>query len=29
VNGLNNIAQVSAMAWIDNNGGNSKLVKFR
>lgn len=28
VNGLNNIAQVSAMAWIDNNGGNSKLVKF-
>jgi NitT/TauT family transport system substrate-binding protein len=24
VNGLNNIAQVSAMAWIDNNGGNSK-----
>jgi NitT/TauT family transport system substrate-binding protein len=28
VNGLNNIAQVSAMAWIDNNGGNSKAVKF-
>ncbi len=28
VNGLNNIAQVSAMAWIDNNGGNSKSVKF-
>ena len=28
VNGLNNIAQVSAMVWIDNNGGNSKLVKF-
>jgi NitT/TauT family transport system substrate-binding protein len=28
VNGLNNIAQVSAMAWIDNNGGASKSVKF-
>jgi NitT/TauT family transport system substrate-binding protein len=28
VNGLNNIAQVSAMAWIDNNGGDSKSVKF-
>jgi NitT/TauT family transport system substrate-binding protein len=28
VNGLNNIAQVSAMAWIDNNGGTSKSVKF-
>jgi NitT/TauT family transport system substrate-binding protein len=28
VNGLNNIAQVSAMAWIDNNGGISKSVKF-
>ena len=29
VNGLNNIAQVSAMAWIDNNGGNSKTREIR
>ena len=28
VNSLNNIAHISAMAWIDNNGGNSKSVKF-
>ena len=28
VNGINNIAQLPFMAWIDNNGGNSKLVKF-
>lgn len=28
VNGLNNIAQVSAEAWLDNNGADSKSVKF-
>jgi NitT/TauT family transport system substrate-binding protein len=28
VNSLNNIAHISAIAWIDNNGGNSKSVKF-
>ncbi len=28
VNGLNNIAQISAQSWIDSNGGDSKTVKF-
>lgn len=28
VNGLNNIAQISAQSWIDHNGGDSKTVKF-
>lgn len=28
VNGLNNIAQLSAQSWIDTNGGDSKTVKF-
>ncbi|HXF34693.1 MAG TPA: ABC transporter substrate-binding protein [Candidatus Acidoferrales bacterium] len=28
VNGLNNIAQISAQSWIDSNGGDSKSVKF-
>jgi NitT/TauT family transport system substrate-binding protein len=28
VNGLNNIAQISAEAWIDHNGGDAKSVKF-
>jgi ABC-type nitrate/sulfonate/bicarbonate transport system substrate-binding protein len=28
VSGLNNIAQIATQAWIDRNGGDSKLVKF-
>jgi NitT/TauT family transport system substrate-binding protein len=28
VNGLNNVAQIAAEAWIDNNGGDPKAVKF-
>lgn len=28
VNGLNNVAQIAAEAWIDNNGGDAKTVKF-
>ena len=28
VNGLNNIAQIPFMSWIDRNGGNAKNVKF-
>lgn len=28
VNGLNNIAQISAESWLDKNGGDSKTVKF-
>jgi NitT/TauT family transport system substrate-binding protein len=28
VNGLNNIAQISAESWIDHNGGDSKRVKW-
>lgn len=28
VNGLNNVAQIAAEAWIDNNGGDAKSVKF-
>jgi NitT/TauT family transport system substrate-binding protein len=28
VEGLNNIAQISALAWIDKNGGSSTSVKF-
>jgi NitT/TauT family transport system substrate-binding protein len=28
VNGLNNVAQIAAEAWIDNNGGDAKAVKF-
>lgn len=28
VNGLNNIAQISAESWLDHNGGDSKSVKF-
>jgi NitT/TauT family transport system substrate-binding protein len=28
VSGLNNIAQIATMAWIDKNGGDAKAVKF-
>jgi NitT/TauT family transport system substrate-binding protein len=28
VSGLNNIAQIATQAWIDNNGGDAKAVKF-
>lgn len=28
VNGLNNIAQIPFMAWLDRNGGDAKSVKF-
>lgn len=28
VEGINNIAQISARAWIDTNGGDSKAVRF-
>jgi NitT/TauT family transport system substrate-binding protein len=28
VNGLHNVAQVEAQAWIDRNGGNSKNIQF-